>query len=81
MPADMNEIAHDLSRVKDWAARHDATCTERHEHRRTWEKETDGEIASIKADLVSLKIKLALIAGTGATLGGGVGAAIANLFM
>lgn len=81
MPSDMNEIAHGLSRIKDWAARHDATCTERNKSREKFEQRTDADIEAIRADLTSLKIKLALIAGTGATLGGSVGAAIANLFM
>lgn len=81
MPADMNEISADMSRMKDWAARHDAACTERNKNREKFEVRTDAKISAIETDLTTLKVRLALIAGVGASLGGGVGAAIANLFM
>lgn len=82
-----SEIYRRLSDLEQWRAGHQSTCAERHEARQQAQRRTDDDIQCLEdrieklaQDLVDLKVKLALIAGTAAAGGGTIGGLIASWF-
>lgn len=82
-----SEIYRRLNDLEQWRAGHQGTCTERHEARQQAQRRTDDDVACLEGridkltqDVVDLKVKLALIAGTAAAGGGTIGGLIASWF-
>lgn len=71
MPADMNEIAADLSRIKDWSARHDAACTERNKARERFENSTSERLNDIEDKVNGIMVKFGILCAIAGGAGSG----------
>lgn len=75
-----DEIARRLSAIEVWVARHDGTCTERHESQKEMLDRMGGRIHDNTNRVSKLETRIAYIAGAAAALGGGIGGGIAAFF-